>query len=117
MACILRAEKLLIESKNRCNVLDYQIETVTFWETKSEGRVDFLGYSDESTRLMWQYEWLDNYYVVADEQNVISNFVSNSYGLKTKDIVFQRALLINIGKSVLVALTSIKDIYLSLIHI
>lgn len=110
LACILRAKKLLIESKNRCNVLDYQLETVTFWEAKSEGRVDFLGYSDESTRLMWQYEWLDNYYVVADEQNVISNFVSNSYGLKTKDIVFQRALLINIGKSVLVALTSIKDI-------
>ena len=107
---VLRAKKALIDSTNHENIINYQLEVVSFWESKATGRIDYLGNGSSETRLMWSYEWLEDYFVVADEQNKIIEFINNSYGIKPKDMVFKRTLFINTGKQILIRRNRVKDI-------
>ena len=107
---VLRAKRLLIESKKRENIIDYQIENVSFWEAKAYGRVDYLGDRNLTTHLLWRYEWLEEYNIVANDREKIAEFISNSYGIKPEEIIYERALFINIGKKVLINLKKIADI-------
>lgn len=107
---VIRAESLLIDSKNKENIIDYQLETVSFWEAEASGRVDYLGGENLTTHLLWRYEWLEDYNIVADEKEKITEFINNSYGVKLKKMVYKRALFVNIGKKILVNLKNIKDI-------
>ena len=58
---VIRAKSLLTDSKNKENMIDYQLETVSFWEAKVFGRVDYLGGKNLTTHLLWRYEWLEGY--------------------------------------------------------
>lgn len=107
---VIRAKMLLTDSKNKENMIDYQLETVSFWEEKAAGRVDYLEGRNLTTHLLWRYEWLEGYNIVVDEQEKIAEFINNSYGIKPKEMVYERVLFINIGKKILVALKNIKDI-------
>lgn len=107
---VIRAKILLIDSKNKENRIDYQLETVSFWEAKASGRVDYLGGKNLTTHLLWRYEWLKDYNIVADEREKITEFINNSYGVEPKKMVYKRALFINIGKKILVNIKNIKDI-------
>lgn len=107
---VIRAKSLLIDSKNKENIIDYQLETVSFWEAEASGRVDYLGGENLTTHLLWRYEWLEDYNIVADEKEKITEFINNSYGVKLKKMVYKRALFVNIGKKILVNLKNIKDI-------
>lgn len=107
---VIRAKSLLIDSKNKENIIDYQLETVSFWEAEASGRVDYLGGENLTTHLLWRYEWLEDYNIVADEKEKITKFINNSYGVKLKKMVYKRALFVNIGKKILVNLKNIKDI-------
>lgn len=107
---VIRAKSLLTDSKNKENIIDYQLETVSFWEAEASGRVDYLGGKNLTTHLLWRYEWLEDYNIVADEKEKIIEFINNSYGVKLKKMVYKRALFVNIGKKILVNLKNIKDI-------
>lgn len=107
---VIRAKSLLTDSKNKENMIDYQLETVSFWEAKVFGRVDYLGGKNLTTHLLWRYEWLEGYNIVADEKEKITEFINNSYGVNPKKMFYKRALFINIGKNILVNLKNIKDI-------
>lgn len=107
---VIRAKSLLTDSKNKENIIDYQLETVSFWEAEVSGRVDYLGGKNLTTHLLWRYEWLEDYNIVADEKEKITEFINNSYGVKLKKMVYKRALFVNIGKKILVNLKNIKDI-------
>lgn len=65
---VIRAKSLLTDSKNKENIIDYQLETVSFWEAEASGRVDYLGGKNLTTHLLWRYEWLEDYNIVADEK-------------------------------------------------
>ena len=108
--CVIRAKNLLIQSNKEENMLDYQIETVSFWETKANGRVEFLGDDNFSTHLMWKYEWIADYYFVGESQEKIVEFINNSYGIKPEDMSFGRALFVNIGSQLLMHINQIKDV-------
>lgn len=105
-----RAKKLLIDSEKHENVLDYQVEAVSYWDSKSVGQVDYLSSNCLNSRLLWCCEWFGNFYVVADNQGKITEFLENSYGIKSKNADFKKTLFINIGIAVPVCLYTIKDI-------
>lgn len=107
---VMRARNLLLDSQNMENLVDYQIESVSFWESKAVGRVDYLGDGSSNTRLMWSYEWLKDYFVVAEEQKKIAEFINNTYDIQLKDMAFKKALFVNVGKNILIGINKIKDI-------
>lgn len=110
LECIFRTKKLLLDSQNNDNILDYQLEWASFWEAKSVGQVDFLGSRNLETRLLWKYELLDDWSIVAEQQDKIMEFINNSYDLKPKNVNFERVLFVNIGKKLLMTLKCVKDI-------
>lgn len=109
---VRRAKDLLVSSEKQENIIDYQIEAISFWDAKATGKIDYLGSGNTDTHLLWSCEWLDDWFVVADTQDKIEEFFDNSYGLqKPKNAIFKKALFINIGISVLVHLYTIQDIH------
>ena len=107
---VRRAKDLLVSSEKQENIIDYQIEAISFWDAKATGKIDYLGSGNTDTHLLWSCEWLDDWFVVADTQDKIEEFFDNSYGLqKPKNAIFKKALFINIGISVLVHLYTIQD--------
>ena len=109
---VRRAKDLLVSSEKQENIIDYQIEALSFWDAKATGKIDYLGSENTDTHLLWSCEWLDDWFVVADTQDKIEEFFDNSYGLqKPKNAIFKKALFINIGISVLVHLYTIQDIH------
>ena len=107
---VLRAKTILMDSTNCENVIDYQIEVTSFWESKAIGKVDYLGNGNLKTHLLWGCELVRDYFIVASEKEKIIEFLDNSYGIKKKKMAFEKALYINIGKQVLIHLNKIKDI-------
>ena len=109
---VRRAKDLLVSSEKQENIIDYQIEALSFWDAKATGKIDYLGSENTDTHLLWSCEWLDDWFVVADTQDKIEEFFDNSYGLqKPKNAIFKKALFINIGTAVLVHLYTIQGIH------
>ena len=53
------AKDLLVSSEKQENIIDYQIEAISFWDAKATGKIDYLGSGNTDTHLLWSCEWLD----------------------------------------------------------
>lgn len=109
--CVKRAEKLLKDSKKENNLIDYNEESVSYWNTKAEGRVDFLATLGPASRIMSIYETIDNYYIMADTEQCIEDFVHIAYKLNIKEIRCEKALYINIECPFFIGIDTMGDIY------
>ena len=56
---VRRAKDLLVSSEKQENIIDYQIEAISFWDAKATGKIDYLGSGNTDTHLLWSCEWLD----------------------------------------------------------
>lgn len=107
-----RAEKLLVDSANNENLNDFNIEAVSYWNARSDGRVDFLSDANEKSQILWGYKLVGEYYVVADEQKIITDFINNSYDIKTGESnKFCQVLYLNVGKVMLLGIETIGSIH------
>ena len=106
-----RAKELLLQSKNQDNILDFQWEAVEYWKSKANGKVDVLLEDSNTTRLIWTSKLIQNHYIACDSQEKIKEFVGDTYGLTTKNILFEKAFFVNVGKKLLLMLDTIKDIH------
>lgn len=110
LECVKRAERLLSESKKGNNRLDYVAENLSYWNTKAEGRVDFLATLGSTGRIMNAYEIVENYYVIADTEQCIEDFVRIAYKFKSKEIRCEKTVYINIECPDFLKIDSIGDI-------
>lgn len=107
---VTRAWRLLQDSKNLKNWEDFNKEAVTYWKGKAKGNIEFVCEEKYQTRILWGCQLIENEYIVADSQDRIADFVSCSYGLSTKELEYERVLLMNVGKAQIIGLKTIQDI-------
>ncbi|NBH36190.1 hypothetical protein D3Z58_22355 [Clostridiaceae bacterium] len=105
-----RAKELLLKSINHDNILDFHWEAIEYWKSKAKGKVDFLVEDSDTTRLIWASKLIEDHYIVSDSQESIKEFVGETYRLLTKNIVYEKALFVNVGKKLLLMIDTIKDI-------
>ena len=85
---VRRAKDLLVSSEKQENIIDYQIEAISFWDAKATGKIDYLGSGNTDTHLLWSCEWLDDWFVVADTQDKIEEFLTILMAYKNLKMLF-----------------------------
>ena len=70
-----RAIKLIKDSILGNNILEYNLEAVSYWNSKAELCVIMLRFDDSYSHYVWAYQILESIYVCADSETELAEFI------------------------------------------
>lgn len=112
---IERAIKLFLDSILKNNLLEYNKEAVSYWNTKAEAYVIMLRFDESFSHYIWAYQMTKNSYICSDSEIELVDFVRRLSGLKIDKQDLMQVLFVKSDVVITMLISKLKDIDLWLI--
>lgn len=110
-----RAIKLLTDSINGDNFLEYNVEAISYWNSKSDALITMLNFDDSYSHFIIGYCLLDNIYICADSHEDIVDFVKYKYDIEISEEDMIRILYVKSKLVITSCIRNLRDIEVWLI--
>jgi len=107
---INRAIKLIKTSMSENNLLEYNKEVITYWNTKSEIYVSLIECKNDLSHYLWGYEFIDDFFIVAETIEKIKEYTYRRHKIEIDMSKVHQVLYIKAGVALLSLIKKMKDI-------
>lgn len=112
---IERAIKLFQDSILKNNLLEYNLEAVSYWNTKAESFVVMLRVDESFSYYIWAYQMTKSSYVCSDSKIELINFIRRLRGIDIDDQELIQVLFVKSDVVITMLISKLTDVYLWLI--
>lgn len=109
-ACAYLAHSIL---KN--NLLEYNLEAVSYWNTKAESFVVMLRFDESFSHYIWAYQMTKSSYVCSDSKIELITFIRRLLGLDIDEQDLKQVLFVKSDVVITMLISKLTDVYLWLI--
>lgn len=110
-----RAIKLFQNSILRNNLEEYNLEALSYWNTKAEAFVIMLRFDESFSHYIWAYQLTPSCYVCADSETDIFDFVHRLYDLEIEKKDLKQILFVKSDVAITMFISRLTDIEVWLI--
>lgn len=93
---IERAIKLFQDSILKNNLLEYNLEAVSYWNTKAESFVVMLRFDESFSHYIWAYQMTKSSYVCSDSKIELITFIRRLLGLDIDEQDLKQVLFVKL---------------------
>ena len=112
---IERAIKLFQDSILKNNLLEYNLEAVSYWNTKTESFVVMLRFDESFSHYIWAYQMTKSSYVCSDSKIELITFIRRLRGLDIDEQDLKQVLFVKSDVVITMLISKLTDVYLWLI--
>ena len=112
---IERAIKLFQDSILKNNLLEYNLEAVSYWNTKAESFVVMLRFDESFSHYIWAYQMTKSSYVCSDSKIELITFIRRLRGLDIDEQDLKQVLFVKSDVVITMLISKLTDVYLWLI--
>lgn len=112
---IERAIKLFQDSILKNNLLEYNLEAVSYWNTKAESFVVMLRFDESFSHYIWAYQMTKSSYVCSDSKIELITFIRRLLGLDIDEQDLKQVLFVKSDVVITMLISKLTDVYLWLI--
>ena len=112
---IERAVKLFQDSILENNLLEYNLEAVSYWNSKAESYVVMLRFDESFSHYIWAYQMTKSGYVCSDSEIELIDFVRRLRGLKIDKQNLKQVLYVKADIAISMLISKLADVDLWLI--
>ncbi len=105
-----RAIKLLTESIKDENFLEYNVEAISYWNSKSDVLIIMLNFDDSYSHLIIGYHLFDDVFICADSHDDIIDYVRNKYKIDISEHNMIRILYVKSKLVITSYICTLRDI-------
>ena len=107
---INRAINLIRTSMTENNLLEYNKEAITYWNTKTEIYITLIECNNDLSHYVWGYEFVDNFLIVAETIEKIKDYIYRRHKIEIDISNAHQVLYIKAGVALLTLIKKMKDI-------
>ena len=112
---IERAVKLFQDSILKNNLLEYNLEAVSYWNTKAESFVVMLRFDESFSHYIWAYQMTKSSYVCSDSEIELIDFIRRLRGLEIDKQDLKQVLFVKLDVVITMLISKLADVDLWLI--
>lgn len=110
-----RAVKLFQDSILKNNLLEYNLEAVSYWNTKAESFVVMLRFDEAFSHYTWAYQITKSSYVCSDSDAELIDFIQRLRGQEIDRQDLKQVLFVKSDVAITMLISKLKDVDLWLI--
>lgn len=107
---IERAVKLFKDSILENNWLEYNVEALSYWNTKAETDIIMLGFDESFSHYIWAGKVAKDNYICSDSEAEIIGFARRFYDLKIRKQDLKKVLFVKSDVAITMLISKLADI-------